>query len=48
MNGQGLFGSNRKTAARGHVIIFSAGDKVSIKNESDDLPLDVLLIAGFL
>lgn len=46
VNGQGLFGSNRKTAARGQVIIFSAGDKVSIKNESDDLPLDVLLIAG--
>ncbi len=46
VNGQGLFGSNRKTAARGQAVIFSAGDKVSIKNESDDLPLDILLIAG--
>jgi quercetin 2,3-dioxygenase len=46
VNGQGLFGSNRKTAARGQAVIFSAGNKVSIKNESDDLPLDVLLIAG--
>jgi quercetin 2,3-dioxygenase len=46
VNGQGLFGSKRKTAARAQVIIFSAGDKVSIKNESDDLPLDVLLVAG--
>jgi redox-sensitive bicupin YhaK (pirin superfamily) len=46
VNGQGLFGSNRNTAARGQMVIFSAGDILLIKNESDDLPLDVLLIAG--
>lgn len=47
MNGQGLFRSNRNNAARGQVVIFSsAGGTISIKNESDDLPLDVLLIAG--
>lgn len=49
VNGQGLFGSNRNTttaAARGQVVIFSnTGDSVSIRNESDDSPLDVLLIA---
>jgi redox-sensitive bicupin YhaK (pirin superfamily) len=49
VNGQGLFGSNRNTAtaARGQVVVFSnTGDSVSIRNESDDSPLDVLLIAG--
>jgi redox-sensitive bicupin YhaK (pirin superfamily) len=49
VNGKGLFGSNRNTAtaARGQVVVFSnTGDSVSIRNESDDSPLDVLLIAG--
>ncbi len=48
VNGQGLFGSNRNSGARGQVVIFSnaGGDTVSIKNKSDDSPLDVLLIAG--
>ena len=47
VNGDGIFGANESTAARGRVVIFSnAGDTISIKNESDDSPLDVLLIAG--
>jgi redox-sensitive bicupin YhaK (pirin superfamily) len=46
VNGQGLFGSNRNNAARGHIVIFSTGDTISIKNESYESPLDVLLIAG--
>jgi redox-sensitive bicupin YhaK (pirin superfamily) len=49
VNGQGLFGSdNRNAAAKGQVVIFSnaGGDTVSLKNESHDSPLDVLLIAG--
>ena len=50
VNGQGFFGSdNRNTAAKGQVVIFSnagGGDTVSLKNESQDSPLDVLLIAG--
>ena len=50
VNGQGLFGSdNGNAAAKGQVVIFSnaGGDTVSLKNESHDSPLDVLLIAGF-
>jgi redox-sensitive bicupin YhaK (pirin superfamily) len=48
VNGQGLFGSNRNTAAaRGQVVVFSnTGDSLFIRNESDDSPLDILLIAG--
>ncbi|HEX7033355.1 MAG TPA: pirin family protein [Nitrososphaera sp.] len=48
VKGRGLFGSNDKAAARGQAVIFSqeAGNEISIKNESDDSPLDVLLIAG--
>ena len=49
VGGQGLFGSdNRNAAAKGQVVIFSnaGGDTVSLKNESHDSPLDVLLIAG--
>ena len=46
VNGDGLFGSNKKEAAKGQAVIFSKGETVSIKNESKDLPLDVLLIAG--
>jgi len=49
VNGQGLFGPNRKSGARGQIVIFSnlGGDAVSIKNKSDDYSLDVLLlIAG--
>ena len=49
VSGQVLFGSdNRKAAAKGHVVTFSndAGDTVSLKNESHDSSLDVLLIAG--
>jgi redox-sensitive bicupin YhaK (pirin superfamily) len=47
VNGQGLIGSNKNAGARGQVVIFSntGGDTVSIKNKSDDSPLDVLLIA---
>ena len=45
-NGQGSFGSNRNSAARGQTVIFSTGDIVSIKNESGELLLDILLIAG--
>ena len=50
VSGQGLFGSDSgNAAAKGQVVIFSnaGGDTVSLKNESDDSPLDVLLIAGF-
>jgi redox-sensitive bicupin YhaK (pirin superfamily) len=47
VNGQGLFGSDRKTVTKGQMLIFSAGaDTISIKNDSNDLPLDVLLVAG--
>ena len=48
VNGQGLFGSNKNSGAKGQVVIFSnaGGDTVSIKNKSADSPLDVLLIAG--
>ena len=49
VNGQGLFGPNRNSGARGQVVIFSnvGGDAVSIRNKSDDSSLDVLLlIAG--
>ena len=47
VNGQGLFGSNRKTVTGGQMAIFSAGaDTISIKNDSNDLPLEVLLVAG--
>ena len=49
VGGQGLFGSdNRNTAAKGQIVIFSdaGGDTVSLKNESHDSPLDVLLTAG--
>jgi quercetin 2,3-dioxygenase len=48
VNGHGLFGSNRDAGVRGQVVIFSntGGDTVSIKNKSDDSPLDALLIAG--
>lgn len=47
VNGEGLFGSNEKVAARGQMAIFSAdGDTVSIRNKSEGKPLDVLLIAG--
>jgi len=48
VNGQGLFGSNKSSATRGHAVIFSnsGGHTVSIKNESDVSSLDVLLIAG--
>ena len=52
VKGRGLFGSNDMAASRGQAVIFSkedAGNKeeiISIKNESDDSPLDVLLIAG--
>src|ERR687895_1032302 len=44
--GQGSFGSNRNNAARGQTVIFSTGDIVSIKNESGESFMDVLLIAG--
>ncbi|HZB81035.1 MAG TPA: pirin family protein [Nitrososphaera sp.] len=50
VGGQGLFGSdNRNAAAKGQAVIFSnagGGDTVSLKNESHDSPLEVLLIAG--
>jgi redox-sensitive bicupin YhaK (pirin superfamily) len=48
VNGQGIFGNDKNTVARGQqVVIFSnTGETISIRNESDDLPLDVLLIAG--
>lgn len=46
VNGEGSFGPDRKAAIRGQMVIFSVGDTVLIRNESDDLPLDVLLIAG--
>jgi redox-sensitive bicupin YhaK (pirin superfamily) len=46
VNGEGLFGSNMKKVARGLVATFSSGDSITIKNESTDAPLDVLLIAG--
>jgi len=46
VRGQGSFGSNRSSAARGQMVIFSTGDTIPIKNESDELPMDVLLIAG--
>jgi redox-sensitive bicupin YhaK (pirin superfamily) len=50
VGGQGLFGSDNKrnAAAKGQVVIFSnaGGNTVSLKNESHDSPLDVLLIAG--
>jgi quercetin 2,3-dioxygenase len=45
VSGQGLFGSNRNSATRGQKVIFSIGETISIKNESDDSPMDVLLIA---
>jgi quercetin 2,3-dioxygenase len=46
VEGDGLFGSDRKPAGRGQMVIFSTGDAILISNESNDLPLDVLLIAG--
>lgn len=47
VRGTGLFGSNDKATAKGQVVIFSeGGDEISIKNESSNSPLDVLLIAG--
>jgi redox-sensitive bicupin YhaK (pirin superfamily) len=46
VDGEGLFGSNKKWTARGQLAIFSTGDTVSIKNASQSIPLDVLLIAG--
>ena len=46
VNGQGLFRSNRNSATRGQMVIFSTGGTISIKNESDDSAMDVLLIAG--
>jgi quercetin 2,3-dioxygenase len=46
VKGDGLFGSDRKPAGRGQMVIFSTGDAILISNESNDLPLDVLLIAG--
>ena len=46
IKGEGLFGSDRKAARGGQMVVFSDGDVVSIRNESGDLPLDVLLIAG--
>lgn len=47
VNGQGLFGSNRNSATRGQMVIFSTGGTILIMNESDDSPMDVLLTAGF-
>lgn len=49
VKGEGLFGSNSMAAARGQAVIFSkdaGSSEISIKNESGDSPLDVLLIAG--
>lgn len=46
VDGQGLFGYDKKAAIKGHMAIFSTGDTISIRNESDNSPLDVLLIAG--
>lgn len=46
VNGSGLFGSERQAAARGQMVVFSAGESVLIRNESDDVALDVLVIAG--
>ena len=36
VNGQGLFGSNKNSATRGQMVIFSTGGTILIMNESDD------------
>lgn len=46
VNGQGLFGSNKNSATRGQMVIFSTGGTILIMNESDDSPMNVLLTAG--